>query len=423
MTVEKWSLNDWSVITLEDWALIRRLASEGVPNAQIAARLGISRTTVVKAVASDRPPKYERSPAPNAFTSFEAQVRAVLAEHPSMPATVIAERVGWTGSITWFRDNVRRIRPEYRPVDPADRLQHEPGDQTQCDLWFPPVKIPLGVGTAVGSPPVLVMVATYSRFITARMLPSRTTPDLLAGSWSLISDQLGAVPRRLVWDNEAGIGRGGRLADGVAGFVGTLACRLVQLKPFDPESKGVVERANRYLETSFLPGRRFGSPADFNAQLVDWLRRANTRMVRALRARPVDLIEADRAAMLALPPVAPQVGWRQQVRLGRDYYVRVSGNDYSVDPAAIGRMVDISADLDHVRVRLADRVVAHHHRAWARQATITDPIHVESAARLREQFQTRQPVAAADDGLTRDLADYDRAFGLESDLATNGQVA
>jgi hypothetical protein len=36
-----------------------------------------------------------------------------------MPATVIAERVGWTGSITWFRDNVRRLRPEHRPVDPG----------------------------------------------------------------------------------------------------------------------------------------------------------------------------------------------------------------------------------------------------------------------------------------------------------------
>jgi hypothetical protein len=34
----------------------------------------------------------------------------------------------------------------------------------------------------------------------------------------------------------------------------------VQLKPFDPESKGIVERANGYLETSFLPGRQFGSP-------------------------------------------------------------------------------------------------------------------------------------------------------------------
>ena len=42
--------HDWRVITLEDWASIRRLAGEGVPKAQIASRLGISRTTVIKAV-------------------------------------------------------------------------------------------------------------------------------------------------------------------------------------------------------------------------------------------------------------------------------------------------------------------------------------------------------------------------------------
>ena len=45
---------------MEDWALIRRLAAEGVPEKQIAERLGISRTTVVKAVASSSPPKSVR---------------------------------------------------------------------------------------------------------------------------------------------------------------------------------------------------------------------------------------------------------------------------------------------------------------------------------------------------------------------------
>ena len=39
-------------------------------------------------------------------------------------------------------------------------------------------------------------------------------------------------------------------------------------------------------------------------------------------ARPSDLIEADRAAMLPLPAVPPPLGWCHQVRLGRDYYVR-----------------------------------------------------------------------------------------------------
>jgi RimJ/RimL family protein N-acetyltransferase len=108
------------VITLEDWALMRRLAAEGVPKAQIARRLGVSRTTVVKAVASGAPPRYERRSAATSFTPFEARVRALLAEEPELPAVVIAERVGWTGSITWFRQNVKRLRPEHRPVDPAD---------------------------------------------------------------------------------------------------------------------------------------------------------------------------------------------------------------------------------------------------------------------------------------------------------------
>jgi transposase len=405
------------VITLEDWALIRRLAAEGVPKAQIAVRLGISRTTVVKAVASDAPPRYERKPAPTSFSPFEGRVRALLAECPEMPATVLAERVGWDGSITWFRQNVRRLRPEHRPPDPADRLVWAAGDAAQCDLWFPPRRIPLEDGSAALLP-VLVITAAHSRFTTGRMIPTRKTEDLLLGSWELIR-QLGRVPRRLIWDNEPGIGRGQRRAEGVAAFMGTLATRLVLLRPRDPESKGVVERRNGFFETSFMPGRRFASPGDFNAQFTDWLARANSRTVRTLNARPADLLDADRAAMLPLPPVPPQLGWRNSIRLGKDYYVRLDTSDYSVDPAVIGRLVEVTADLDRVRVRADGRLAADHVRVWARSTTVTDPAHLQAAARLREQYRKPRAAGQADD-LSRDLADYDRAFGLDT---ASGQVA
>lgn len=397
---------------MEDWALIRRLAGEGVPKAQIAARLQISRTTVLKAVNSDSPPRYERRPVESSFVMFEPRVRALLAETPEMPATVIAERVGWTGSITWFRQNVKRLRPEHRRIDPADRLVWEPGDVAQCDLWFPPKKIPLEDGTSKLLP-VLVITAAHSRFMTARMIPTRKSEDLLLGSWELIQ-QLGRVPRRLIWDNEPGIGRGPRRAAGVAAFMGTLATRLVLLPPRDPESKGVVERRNGWFETSFMPGRSFASPEDFNVQFADWLVRANARVVRTTKAAPLDLLAADRAAMLPLPPIPLHLGWRNRIRLGRDYYVRIDTNDYSVDPAAIGRIVDVSADLERVRVRLDGRVVAEHQRVWARGLTITDPGHVEIAARLRKQFQQPRTIGVVDD-LARDLGDYDRAFGLIAD--------
>jgi hypothetical protein len=39
-----------------------------------------------------------------------------------MPATVIAQRIGWTRSLTILKDRIRQIRPEYLGVDPADRI-------------------------------------------------------------------------------------------------------------------------------------------------------------------------------------------------------------------------------------------------------------------------------------------------------------
>lgn len=291
------------------------------------------------------------------------------------------------------------------------------GDAAQCDLWFPPRKIPLEDGTTVVLP-VLVITAAHSRFVLGRMIPTRRTEDLLSATWELLQE-LGRVPRRLIWDNEPGIGRGKRHADGVAAFTGTLATRLHRLRPRDPESKGIVERRNQFFETSFMPGRTFAAPADFNAQFSDWLVIANARTVRTIKARPADLVDADRAAMLPLPPVSPAVGWTNRVRLGRDYYVRVDSSDYSVDPAVIGRFVDVTADLRHVRASRDGRLVARHDRVWARGQTITDPAHVAAAKLLREQFrQPSPPAPQSHDELVRDLADYDRAFAV-----THGEVA
>lgn len=85
------------------------------------------------------------------------------------------------------------------------------------------------------------MVSGYSRAMTARMLPSRQAPDLLAGHWTLLGGW-GRTPRALVWDNESAIGswRAGRpqLTDVMNSFRGTLGIRVIQCKPGDPEAKG-----------------------------------------------------------------------------------------------------------------------------------------------------------------------------------------
>jgi transposase len=264
--------------------------------------------------------------------------------------------------------------------------------------------------------------------MSAVLLPSRQAPDLLAGHWQLLQ-RLGAVPRALVWDNEAAVGswRAGRpkLTEDFEGFRGTLGIRVVQCRPADPEAKGLVERANGYLETSFLPGRTFTGPADFNGQLEQWLQRANSRQHRALGCRPVDRVEADRAAMLSLPPVAPAIGWASSVRLPRDHYVRLDSNDYSVHPSAVGRLVEVRADLRTVTVTLAGRPVAEHERCWADHQSITDPQHSQAAVELRAQLlaQRRQPRPVEQQVEQRPLSDYDAAFGLDLTLGLDLDTA
>ncbi len=403
------------VIGVEDWAEVRRLRRvEGMAISAIARELGIARNTVKKALASDRPPKYERPAKGSLVDVVEPQVRELLASCPTMPATVIAQRIGWEHSLTILKDRVRVLRPYYLPPDPATRTAYEPGHRLQCDLWFPPVEVPLGAGQ-VGSPPVLVMVSGYSRMMFALMLPTRQGPDLIAGHWALLTS-MGAVARELVWDNEAAVGswRAGKpkLTEGFEAFRGVLGVGVHQCRPRDPEAKGLVERANGYLETSFLPGRVFTGPGDFNAQLTDWLLLANRRQHRALGCRPIDRWAVDRDAMLTLPPVAPQLGWRARVRLARDHYVRVGSNDYSVDPVAVGRFVEVVADLQQVTVRLGSKVVAEHARCWARWQTITDPAHNAAALASSHAAAHRPPPPPADEVEQRDLGTYDAAFGL-----------
>lgn len=403
---------------MEDWAEIRRLhRAEGMPIKAIARKLGVGRNTVRRALAAEGPPRYRRPARPSVVDAVEPQIRALLSEWPTMPATVIAERIGWTRSLTVLKDRVRGLRPLFVPPDPVQRTDYLPGELAQCDLWFPPADVPLGFGQ-VGRPPVLVMVSGYSRWLSAVMVPSRQGPDLLAGQWLVLS-RLGAAPKALVWDNESAVGqwRGGRpqLTEAMNAFRGTLGIRVVQCRPADPEAKGLVERANGYLETSFLPGRHFASPADFNAQLQQWLVRANARVHRTIGTRPVERLDADRAAMVALPPVPPVVGWRLATRLPRDHYVRLDTNDYSVHPSVVGRRVEVVGDCEQVTVFCDGRQVAAHQRCWATGQAITDPIHRQAAAQLRAARRLVAVPAVATEVEHRALSDYDRTFGVDAE--------
>ena len=86
-------------------------------------------------------------------------------------------------------------------------------------------------------------------------------------------------------------------------------------------------------------------------------------------------------------------------------------------PAVVGRRVQVTADLNRVRVHCEGRLVADHGRCWARHQSISDPDHLRAAARLRAE---RAAVTGRDEAEVqlRRLADDDVAFGLD-----DGEVA
>ena len=218
--------------------------------------------------------------------------------------------------------------------------------------------------------------------------------DLLLGSWELIAAaRAGPAPADLGqrgWDRprRAASPPGSPRSSG-RWRPGWCSCGRMTRSP-----RAWSSARNGFFETSFMPGRSFTSPADFNAQfdrVADPI--ANARVVRTIKARPVDLLErrpGGDAGAAAGP--ARCCGWREQVRLGRDYYVRLDASDYSVDPTVIGRLVDVTADLrpGPSPPRGPRRRRPRPGLGPRRRRSPTPPI-VATAALLRQQFRAAPP--------------------------------
>jgi len=95
-------------------------------------------------IASDGPPRYERKAAGSVVDAAEPRIRELLAAYPTMPATVIAERIGWERGLTVLKDRIRELRPAYLPPDPASRTAYAAGEIARAvpgrgcagRLWF-----------------------------------------------------------------------------------------------------------------------------------------------------------------------------------------------------------------------------------------------------------------------------------------------
>jgi transposase len=377
------------VLGVEQWAELRRLHFVGgVSIRELARRTGLDRKTVRRALRSELPPRYRRGPVASKLDPFKEEIHRLLGEEPRLPGVRVRELIGelgYRGGQTIVDDYLREVRPLFLPKRTYQRTVYRPGELCQFDLWQPSKEIPVGCGqTRRGY--VVVAALGYSRAGAGALVFSKQAPDLLFGIGRCLQ-RLGGLPELLVWDREGALHAGdGRPTAAFAAFCGQLRLGWRFLAPADPEAKGVVERLQGFLETSFEPGRCFNGPLDFQEQLDRWFaERANVRFHRTLRCRPLDRLAEELAVMRPLPEAMPDVDRRLVLRVPPDPYVRVDSNDYSLDPRLVGRRIELRVSQRQLLAVALEtgELACQHVRCFARHRTITALEHARALRELR----------------------------------------
>jgi transposase len=354
---------------------------EGRSQRAIAARLGIARSTVVRALGRDEPPRYRRGPRPSKLDPFKARIAELLGAEPRLSSVRIGELLaaeGYTGKASIVRAYVRTQRP--RPGVYQRTLYH-PGEIGQVDWAELPDRVPDAFGER-RKLYVLVLVLGYSRVLTARSSFGTTLPDLLRCLSEGLA-WLGGVPRVLVFDNMKAVVRRHRGAEVAWNphflpFAERYGFRphACTPGPSGAHEKGLVERPIRYLKGNFWAGRRFTGLADVQGQFDRWRDEvANVRLHATLHEQPAARLAADRAALLPLPG-QPYGGWEVRfARVTRQGLVRVETNDYSVPAVLAGQPVEVHLGAERVRVLAGGVLVVEHARSHARHHLVQDPAH------------------------------------------------
>jgi hypothetical protein len=328
------------VVDVERWAEIRRMhLVEGRSIKEIARRTGHSRNTIRAALRNSSPPRYgPRAPRPSKLDPFKPKIHQLLGDDARIPSQVIRERItelGYEGGKTIADDYVRELRPVFAPPRSFQPTSYEPGELFQFDLWEPSQPIPVGHGQ-LRRGYVVTCCSGSSRAGAGTLVLSKEWPDLAWGMSRCLA-RLGALPEKLVWDREGGIAPRGRPTDEFAAFCGSLGVGWIILDAGDAPARGVLERLHDFIERSFEPDRRFANELDYQDQLDCWFdERANPRLHRTLRERPIDRLAGERCRMRPLPAGMPQVHRRFVIRVPKQPYLRFDRNDSASTPASPG---------------------------------------------------------------------------------------
>jgi transposase len=382
------------MISPELQAKIQRLYHvEKWPIGTIARQLRIHHTTVRRALVRSGARDVASSKRPSLIDRYMPFILEILERHPRLPASRLYQMVrdrGYRGGPDHFRHLIALHRPR-PPAEAYLRLRTLPGEQAQVD-WAHFGK--LTIGRAEHSLVAFTIVLSWSRQIFLRFFLDQRLENFLRGHEAAFQAWNGSA-RVLLYDNlkSAVLERQG---DAIR-FHPTLLEFAAHYR-FEPRpvaigrgnEKGRVERAIRYVRTSFFPARKWKDLEDLNAQALAWCDGiASDR--RCPEDRTLTVREAfaqERAQLLPLPDNPYPTDEREEITVHKTPYLRFDGNDYSVPHDHCHRTLVVLASPEKVRIFDGTELIVTHCRSYSKNEQIEDPTHIE--ALIASKRQARQ---------------------------------
>jgi transposase len=375
-------------ISADQQALIRRLYhGEKWRVGTIARQLGVHHATVARVLAAGEE-AVTTAQRPALIDPFIPFVRATLERFPKLPASRLYAMVrdrGYPGSASHFRHQVALLRPR-PPAEAYLRVLTLPGEQAQVD-WahFGQLK----VGRALRRLLAFVMVLSWSRMLFVRFFLDQRMPSFLRGHVEAFA-AFGGVPRVAIYDNLKSVvlereGDAVRFHPTIAALARHYCFEPRPAAPARGNEKGRVERAIRYLRTSFFAGRRVRDLDRLNAEAQAWCQglAAERRCPADATLTVAQAFEQEREQLLPLPHDPFATEERVEVAVGKTPYLRFDLNDYSVPHDRVRRTLTVLASLTTVRVYDRHELVATHPRSFSRGEQIEDPEHVRALEQVK----------------------------------------
>lgn len=272
---------------------------------------------------------------------------------------------GYSGSYSAVR-RMLQVIDAARPPQATVRLTFAPGEAAQVDFGAGPILLDPARGEQRRTW-CFVMTLCFSRHQYVEFVWDQTVATWL-GCHRRAFEWFGAVPARLIIDNPKcaitrACSRDPLVQRAYAECAEGYGFKIDPCPPSDPAKKGVVEAGVKYVKGNFLPTRSFRDLADLNAQARRWvIEEAGRRVHGTTREQPLMLFDVEKPLLRALPPIAPDLGSWNEVRVHRDCHVQFDRCFYSVPFTLVGQRLWLRATDGAVAIYQDYRQVAAHPR-------------------------------------------------------------